>query len=199
MNKTSVLVATVIAVLSIPRIVTAQQNVPAGVERAVAEAESTARRFGAGIQGGIGLDPEIIDFGVHATLGPILRPTLQARPGLEFGLGEITTLFAINLDLLYTIPGFAPETPWLPYVGAGPNFSLSHRGFETDDGDSDNVDLGNSVDVDDDRSRFDFSDTDFNGGMNFIVGMRRQNGMFFEMKATAWGVSNVRLLAGFNF
>jgi hypothetical protein len=29
--------------------------------------------------------------------------------------------------------------------------------------------------------------------------MRRQSGMFFEMKATAWGVSNVRLLAGFNF
>ena len=35
--------------------------------------------------------------------------------------------------------------------------------------------------------------------MNFIVGMRKQNGMFFEMKATAWGVSNIRLLAGFNF
>ena len=50
-----------------------------------------------------------------------------------------------------------------------------------------------------DRGRFDFSDTDLDGGMNFIVGMRRQSGMFFEMKATAWGVSNVRLLAGFNF
>ena len=44
-----------------------------------------------------------------------------------------------------------------------------------------------------------FSDTDFNGGVNFIVGMRRQNGAFFEMRATAWGVSNIRLLAGFNF
>ena len=44
-------------------------------------------------------------------------------------------------------------------------------------------------DEDDDRSRFDFSDTDFNGGMNFIVGMRKQSGTFYEMKATAWGVS----------
>jgi hypothetical protein len=34
--------------------------------------------------------------------------------------------------------------------------------------------------------------------MNFIVGMR-QNRMFFEMKATAWGVSNIRLVAGYNF
>ena len=67
--------------------------------------------------------------------------------------------------------------------------------IETDDGD--HVDTDDPTD--DDRGRFDFSDTDFNGGMNFIVGMRRQSGMFFEMKATAWGVSNVRLLAGFNF
>ena len=147
-----------------------------------------------GVQGGIGLDPEIIDFGAHATFGPLFRPTLQLRPGIEFGLGEVTTLFGINIDVLYTIPGFTSETRWLPYVGAGPNFGLSHRGFETDD--VDNVDTDGDTDG---PSRFDFSDTDFSGGMNFIVGMRRQNGMFFEMKATAWGVSNVRLLAGFNF
>jgi len=35
--------------------------------------------------------------------------------------------------------------------------------------------------------------------MNFIVGMRKTRGAFFEMRATAWGVSNIRLLAGFNF
>jgi len=172
-----------------PRIVAAQQNVPPAAQRAAAEVEDAVERFGVGIQGGIGLDPEIIDFGAHATFGPVFRPSLQFRPGIEFGLGEVTTLFGINLDVLYTIPGFTNETRWLPYVGAGPNFSLSHRGFETEDGD----------DVDTDGGRFDFSDTDFNGGMNFIVGMRRQSGMFFEMKATAWGVSNVRLLAGFNF
>ena len=49
----------------------------------------------------------------------------------------------------------------------------------------------------DDPNRFDFSDTDFNGGMNFIVGMRKRSGVFFEMRATAWGVSNIRLLADF--
>ena len=36
-------------------------------------------------------------------------------------------------------------------------------------------------------------------GMNFIVGMRKRSGVFFEMRATAWGVSNIRLLAGFSF
>ena len=80
---------------------------------------------------------------------------------------------------------------------------MSHRGFETEAGD--NVDIDGPDDIDDptddeeDQSRFDFSDTDFNGGVNFIVGMRKQSGVFFEMKATAWGVSNIRLLAGFGF
>jgi len=194
-NKVHTFIVIVIALLIYPHVVAAQQNVPAPAQRAAAQAESTARRFGAGVQGGIGLDPELIDFGAHATFGPIVRPNVQLRPGIEIGLGEITTLLGINVDVLYTVPGFTSDTRWIPYVGAGPNFSLSHRGFETEEGD--HVDINGTAN--DDVSRFDFSDTDFEGGMNFIVGMRRQSGMFFEMKATAWGVSNVRLLAGFNF
>ena len=182
------------ALLTAPCLAVAQQNVPPSVQRAAADAESTARRFGVGVQGGIGLDPELIDFGAHATFGPLFGPALQIRPGVEFGLGELTTMFGINVDLLYTIPGFTSDTRWLPYVGAGPNFSLSHRGFDVEDDDDDVPSVG-----DDERGRFDFSDTDFNGGMNFIVGMRKQTGMVFEMKATAWGVANVRLRAGFNF
>ena len=195
MNKVHIFIVAVTALVICPHVVAAQQNVPAPAQRAAAEVESTARRFGAGVQGGIGLDPEIIDFGAHATFGPIFRPNVQLRPGIEVGLGEITTLFGINVDVLYTFPGYTSDTRWIPYVGAGPNFSLSHRGFETEEGDHVDVDGTD----DEDGGRFDFSDTDFEGGMNFIVGMRRQSGMFFEMKATAWGVSNVRLLAGFNF
>jgi len=176
-----------------PPVASAQQNVPPGAQRAGADVQEAAKRFGFGVQGGVGLDPEIIDVGGHVTFGPLFRPNLQLRPGAEVGLGELTTLFGINVDVLYTVPGFTSDTRWLPYVGAGPNFSLSHRGFETTE-----VDHVNN-DGDDEPGRFDFSDTDFNGGMNFIVGMRRSSGMFFEMKATAWGVANVRLLAGFNF
>jgi hypothetical protein len=186
---TRVTVCFVAALLTIPCLAIAQQNVPPAVQRAAADVESTARRFGVGVQGGIALDPELIDFGAHATFGPFFNPAIQLRPGVEFGLGELTTMFGINVDVLYTIPGFTSDTRWLPYVGGGPNFSLSHRGFEADADDDDGGE----------RGRFDFSDTDFNGGMNFIVGMRKQSGMFFEMKATAWGVANVRLLAGFNF
>jgi hypothetical protein len=195
------LIPVVFAAVSLfdPHPTLAQQNVPPAAQRAQAEAESAARRFGAGVQGGVGLDPEIINFGAHVSFGPLFQPNLQLRPGVEFGLGELTTMFGVNIDVLYTVPGFTSDTRWLPYVGAGPNFSLSHRGFDTEEGDHVDVDLdGDGVD-DDLPGRFDFGDTDFNGGMNFIVGMRRAGGMFFEMKATAWGVSNVRLLAGFNF
>ena len=124
-------------------------------------------------------------FGAHAAFAPVFNRNVEFRPGIEFGVGEVTTLFGINLDVLYTLPGATRRTRWMPYFGAGPNFSLSHRGFETD--------------RDERGNRFDFGDTDFDGGFNFIVGARNQSGVFFEMKATAYGVSNVRLLAGFNF
>jgi hypothetical protein len=163
----------------------AQQNVPTKAQEAEDSVERAVKRFGIGVEGGVGLDPELIDFGAHATFGPLFHRNLQFRPGIEFGVGEVTTTFGINLDVLYTFPGATRQTRWVPYIGAGPNFSLSHRGF-----DSATVQQPN---------RFDFSDTSFDAGLNFIAGARKRSGFFLEMRATAYGVSNVRLLAGFNF
>jgi hypothetical protein len=165
-----------------------QSNVPAAAQKAEGSVERTVRRFRMGIEGGVGLDPELIMFGAHGTFAPIFHPSVSLRPGIEFGVGEVTTYMGINVDVLYTLPGSTRPGGWTPYIGAGPNFGLSHRGFEVD-----------ATDTDDVRNRFDFGDTDFEGGMNFIAGARRNNGMFLEMKATAYGVSNVRLLAGYTF
>jgi hypothetical protein len=164
-----------------------QSNVPAEARQAEAAVERAVRRFRMGVSGGVGLDPELIMLGVHGAFGPFFTRGLELRPGVELGLGEVTTLFGINVDVLYTLPGANRGAAWTPYVGAGPNFALSHRGFEADG------------DGDDDRNRFDFSDTDAVGGFNFIAGARYRNGTFVEIKATAYGVSNIRLLAGFNF
>ena len=160
-----------------------QTNVPPEVQRAEAAVERAVRRFRMGVQGGVGLDPELIIFGAHGAFGPFFTPNVEFRPGVEIGVGEVTTALSINLDVLYTLPGATRGTRWTPYIGAGPNFSLSHRSFEADD----------------DFDRFDFSDTSFKGGFNFIAGARAQNGMFLELKGTAYGVSNIRLLVGFNF
>jgi hypothetical protein len=160
-------------------------NVPAQARQAEDTVERTVKRFRVGVEGGVGLDPELIQFGAHAAFAPVFSRNVEFRPGIEFGIGEVTTMFGVNLDVLYTLPGATRGTRWMPYIGAGPNFALSDRGFETD--------------PDANGNRFDFGDTDFNAGLNFVVGARRQSGVFFEMKATAYGVSNVRLLGGFNF
>jgi len=164
----------------------AQQNVPAKAQETEDAVERTVKRFGIGVEGGVALNPELIAFGAHGTFGPIFNPSVQFRPGIEFGVGEVTTNFGINLDVLYTLPGYARQTRWIPYVGAGPNFSLSHRGFD-------------SATVVQQPNRFNFSDTSFDAGLNFIAGVRNRRGMFMEMRATAYGVSNVRLLVGVNF
>lgn len=166
-----------------------QPNVPAEVRQAEDAVERVVRRYRIGVTGGVSLDPELISFGGHGAFGPFFNENIEFRPGIEFGIGEVTTMFGINLDVLYQFPGRTRTTRWSPYVGAGPNFALSHRGFSTE----------GEVEVDDDRNRFDFSDTDFKGGFNFIAGARSQGGVFFELKATAYGVSSIRLLAGYNF
>ena len=165
-----------------------QSNLPADVRQAEDDVERSVKRFRVGVHGGIGLDPELIMFGAHGAFGPIFKRDVHFRPGIEFGVGELTTTLGINLEVLYTLPGQSRAGRWIPYVGAGPNFALSHRGIDSDE-------LGE----DDDSNRFDFSDTDFEGGVNFIAGARNRNGMFLEMKATVYGVSNVRLLVGFDF
>jgi hypothetical protein len=165
-----------------------QTNVPPEARQAEGSVERAVRKYRIGVEAGVGLDPELIMFGAHGAFAPIFNRNVEFRPGIEFGVGEVTTLFGINLDVLYTLPGATRTTRWTPYVGAGPNFALSHRGFEAD-----TEDTGNT------RNRFDFGDTDFDAGFNFIAGARASNGLFLEMKATAYGVTNVRLLAGFNF
>lgn len=190
------------ALVVVPSSVRAQDNVPRSAQRAQDAVEDTVRRFRMGASAGVGLDPELIDFGVHASFGPIFRRGLSFRPGVEVGLGELTTLFGINLDVTYTFAGYTRQTRWIPYVGAGPNFSLSHKAFSSDDVSSTNVvttttsSTGTTTTT---SNRFNFSDTDFDAGFNFIAGARTQSGFFIEMKATAYGVSNVRLLAGFSF
>ena len=171
-----------------------QSNLPPAVQQTGDAIEDAVERFGVGVFGGVGLDPELVEFGAHARFGPLLSPNFMFRPGVEFGLGEVTTMFAINTDVIYTLAGGAGAA-WRPYVGAGPTFGMSNRGFEPED----IADADTDEDEVDQPNRFDFSDTDFNPGFNFIAGARNARGAFFEMRATAGGVSNVRLLAGFNF
>ena len=182
--------------------INASASTAAGPDQAPAQGlqntvEDTVKKFNIGVQGGVSIDPEMITLGAFGNFGPIFSPQVRFRPGLYLSFGEVTTEFGFDLDLLYTLPSTAGQA-WRPYVGGGPNFALSHKGFEAPPGEGTSDD-GSTDSEDSDSDRFDFSDTDFEAGFNFIVGARRPSGVFFEMKATAWGVANVKLLAGFSF
>jgi hypothetical protein len=169
------------------------QTAPPDVQRLQAEVERQARRLRIGLDAGVALDPELVSINAFTTFTPFLQRGIMVRPNVELAFGEVTTLIALNVEGLYMLPGLRRSIRWAPYVGAGPNFTFSHRGVNEEDfiGDL------NAPAVDDDR--FDFSQWDWNNGFNFIVGARNPNGTFFEMKGTAWGVASIRLLGGFEF
>jgi hypothetical protein len=165
----------------------AQDPVPASVRRLESQIERSARKYRIGGEVGAALDPELISLQAFGTLGPFFTRNVQFRPALEFAFGEVTTLFGIHLDAIYTLPEVSQSIRWAPYLGVGPSFAFSHRGFEETTVNGEEVD------------RFDFGDFSWNNGLNFIVGAKNPRGMFFELKATAYGVTKVRLMGGFEF
>jgi len=160
----------------------------AAQQQVTADLAESAKRYRIGIRGGVGFSPQLIDIGGHVTLGPFLTDHLTFRPGIGLAAGEVTTTLGFNVDMIYAL-STDQSANWRMYAGGGANFALSHESFQADVTDEET----NTT------SRFDFSDTDFQTGLNIIFGAHRRNGMFMEMNATAWGAHNVRLLIGYDF
>jgi hypothetical protein len=166
---------------------TDDEQVPPTIRRAERDIETQARRYRAGVRAGVGLDPELISFGAHATLGPFFNPRLLFRPNVEFAYGELTTLFNINLEGVYRLSQLRARNNWLPYVGGGPVLGFSHRGLST------------TTTVAGQGRSFSFSDFDFNGGLNLLAGFEKPNGPFIELKTSVYANPHLRLLFGFTF
>ena len=161
-----------------------QDPVPAEVRRIEDQIERQARKYNAGLYGGVSLDPEILNVGVFARLGPFFRSDISFRPSLEFGFGEVTKLFALNMEGIYRLP-FTPRSGrWNAYVGAGPSLVLSHQNFER-------AAAG-------DRG-IDFGDFDAQGGLNILTGIEYRGGLFFEAKTTVYATPHLRLIVGHRF
>ena len=157
---------------------------PDSVSKVESGINKQIRRFGLGLDGGVGLDPEVILVGINARLGPLFSKDVTFRPSADFGFGEVTKMFQINLDVAYRLPITARNSPWTAYAGAGPNFSFVSQNFtaaaEGDQG-------------------VDFSDLDFKAGLNINVGMEHRDGLYFEMKAGVWTIPTLRLMVGYHF
>lgn len=139
-----------------------------------------------GINGGVGLDPELIYLGAQARFGPIFK-NLWFRPNFEYGFGELTDRVALNLEALYFLPLIARgartgrEDVWSIYMGGGVATQLSHRNFEERD------------------LNIDFGDWDYDTGLNLVIGVSRRSGLFTELKAGAYGSPSLRVIVGYNF
>src|SRR3954452_9443806 len=142
--------------------------------------EREARKFHVGVQGGIALNPELVDIGIHAKFGPFFSRNLQFRPSIDFAYGEKTKLFALNGDFIYSLSPNRGARRSL-YFGAGPQFNFAEQSVS-----------GHGVD---------FSDFHYSNALNIILGIRFRSGLFTELKTSVYAAPApiLRLMAGYTF
>ena len=159
--------------------------IPREVRQVERDIERQARRFQVGVRGGVALDPELVLVGLQSQVGPFFHPDLYLRPNVEFGYGELTALFALNLEAIYRLPINTRQGRWSAYVGAGPGFNFLHQNFEKDSG----------------GKRIDFGEFHSDTGLNILGGVRFRRGTFVELKTSVYSNPSptLRLVFGYNF
>ena len=81
-----------------------------------------------GVRAGVSVNPDQFYFGGHAETAPLVG-NLRFRPNLEVGIGDDTTLVAVNIEFAYHFPS---QRSWHAYAGGGPALNFIRRGGETD-------------------------------------------------------------------
>ncbi len=139
-----------------------------------------------GVRTGVALDPELVLLGVHAQVGPFFNPDVYLRPNVEFAFGEVTSLFALNMEAIYRLPISSRQGRWSAHAGAGPGFTFLHQNFERNNGEG---------------RKIDFGDFHYDVGLNILGGLRYRSGMFLELKTSAYSkpAPVFRLIVGYNF
>jgi len=154
--------------------------VPASIRNAETAIQRDARKFHFGVQGGMALNPELVDIGIHARFGPFFTKNVQFRPSIDFSYGEITKLFALNADFIYNLSAGRGARQSL-YFGAGPQFNFVEQSAS-----------GHAVD---------FSEFHYSNALNILLGIRFRNGVFTEMKTSVYAAPApiLRLMVGYSF
>ena len=152
---------------------------PPQVSKVTKEIESEARRWHVGGKIGTGLSPELFMLGAQAQFGPIFSQHLLFRPNIEFGFGELTDMYAVNLEAAYRF-NTTFHGKWTPYFGMGPSFNFTNQSASSGD--------------------VSFSDFNYKTGFNIFVGGQK-NKTFVEMKTSLWSAQApvFRLFIGYNF
>jgi hypothetical protein len=160
--------------------------IPPEVRRTERDIQRQARRYQLGVRAGVALDPELVLLGVHSQVGPFFNSDVFLRPSVEFAYGEVTALFALNLEAIYRLPISSRHGRWSAYVGLGPGFNFVHQNFERSTGQG---------------SRIDFGEFQSDTGLNILGGLRYRSGMFTELKTSVYSdpAPTLRLIIGYNF
>jgi hypothetical protein len=126
-----------------------------------------------GFRAGVSGDPTQFYFGGHVETPP-LADHLSFRPNVEVGLGDHTTLVAFNIELVYRIP--LRNNPWTIYVGGGP--AANWYSYSSDNPHH--------------------SGSEFGGGLNVLVGLEHQGGLFTELKVGAIDSPSIKFAVGYS-
>jgi len=129
----------------------------------------------AGVRAGASADPDQFFFGGHIETPPLIEH-LTFRPNIEVGVGDNSTLIALNVEFAYWLP--MDPGPWAVYFGGGP--------------------AANIFSFDDDREGRD-GDTDVGGGFNILVGAQHRGGLFTELKVGAIDSPTLKFTVGYVF
>lgn len=152
---------------------------PPQVRQTTRKIKRQVRRWHIGGRIGAGFSPEIFMFGLQSQIGPVFSPRLVFRPSAEFGFGELTDMFSLNLEGAYWLRTQV-HGHWTPYFGMGPSLNFIHQGASSGD--------------------TSFSDFTYKTGFNVFLGAQKDK-MFVEMKTSLWSdpAPVLRLFVGYNF
>ena len=127
-----------------------------------------------GVRGGLSVDPDQAYVGLHAETGPLVE-RLRFRPNAEVGLGEDLTLVGLNLEFVWKFR--RARSGWGIYAGGGPAINVFFL----------------------DRGRFGDDNTEMEPGMNFLVGLEHDEGLFFEFKLGALDSPDLKIGVGYTW
>lgn len=152
---------------------------PPQVKQTTRKIKHQVRRWHIGGRIGAGFSPEIFMFGLQSQIGPVFSPRLLFRPSAEFGFGELTDMFSLNLEGAYWLRTQI-HGQWNPYFGMGPSLNFIHQGASS--------------------GETSFSDFTYKTGFNVFLGAQKGK-MFVEMKTALWSdpAPVLRLFVGYNF
>ncbi len=165
-----------------PTVAATDDVVPQDVRRLERSIERQTSRYRVGGRAGMALDPELVMIGGQAQVGPFFGDNIWARPNIEFGFGEVTTLIGVNLDAVYRLPLTPRAGRWSSFFGAGIGLNFSNEGFSGED----------------DGDRFDFDNFIYDTGVNLLAGVQSRSGMFMELRAGVYASPHLRFVVGYN-